>query len=111
MNRKSPVLGHGIELVLATVGASGGVKICVYVFSGQLAQAFKQSQVGLSEDDVLYFLIGGFALIWLSIDTVVRRLWVTYNEKKKGPEPSGPPPEPQTQQENVVPASIPAQDG
>lgn len=39
-SKKSPQLGHAIELILAGVGVSGGVKLCTYVLNGQVAKRF-----------------------------------------------------------------------
>jgi len=93
--KQSPVLSQAIELVISAVGASGGIKICRYVLSGQLTEAFKRNSVPLSEEDVIYFLVGAFALIWLSIDTITRRLWAAYRAARSSspvPLPVPPPP-------------------
>jgi len=77
-HKQSPVLAQAIELVVACIGGAGGVKICLYVFSGKLSAALRSSAGLVSEEDTIYFLIGGFALIWISFETVARRLWLLY---------------------------------
>jgi hypothetical protein len=97
-----PVLGHAIELIIVAVGAAGGFKICGYVLSGQLVTAFRLalaskqhgSVVSVSEDDVLYFLIGGFALIWVSFEGIVRSLWPLYRQRQVRAAPPVPAPVP-----------------
>lgn len=82
--RQPPILSQAIELLISAIGASGGVKICGYVMTGKLAAAFKSNSVPLSEEDVVYFLVGAFALIWLSLDTIIRRLWAAYRAMNGG---------------------------
>jgi hypothetical protein len=85
--KKPPVLNDAIEIIMMAVGASGGVKVCLYVASGQLKAAFRlalqaspNSSVVVSEDDVVYFLIGGLALVWISFQGIMRVLWPLYEQ-------------------------------
>ncbi len=88
----APVLGNAIEIILSAVGATGGVKVCVYVLFGQLAQALATAPkpnnlhflVHVSEEDTVYFFIGGFALMWISLEGIVRRLLPLYRVSKHG---------------------------
>lgn len=34
--------------------------------------------IGAGINDCVYFLIGAFTLIWLSVETISRRLWAAY---------------------------------
>jgi hypothetical protein len=72
--KKTPVLSQSIELVISAVGASGGMKICGLVISGKLSAALKTSPIPLSEDDLIYIFLGGIALIWVSFESIIRRL-------------------------------------
>ncbi len=81
--KQQPVLSQAIELLISAVGASGGIKICRYVLTGQLAAAFKSSSIPLTEEDLVYFLVGAFALIWLSLETISGRLWAAYQMAKR----------------------------
>src|ERR1043165_894682 len=95
--RQSPSLSQAIELILAAVGASGGVKICSLVFTGRLSTAFTQSNVGMESSDIVYVLIGGFALVWLSFETIARRLGAGYSAARITWKAENPPPAGQSQ--------------
>ena len=73
--KKNPALAHAIELLISSLGVSTGVKIGYMVLSGELSAAMKPGTTVLTPDDLYYFVIGGFALIWVSIDTIVKRIW------------------------------------
>jgi hypothetical protein len=79
--KQVPVLSHAIELIGASIAAAGGVKICLFVFTGKLSEVFKLSRI--SEDDVVYFLIGGIALFWLAFEAITRRLWGAFEQVKR----------------------------
>lgn len=75
--QKTPVLAHGMEMLLAGSGLSGGIKILWLVFGGELSRLIETKPAGLltsiSPEDVMYFAVGGIALGWLSIETMVKR--------------------------------------
>jgi len=77
LQKKTPILAHGLELLLSGSGLFGGVKICWLVFSGELSKLIEAKPPGLltsiSPEDVMYFAVGGIALAWLSLETMVKR--------------------------------------
>jgi hypothetical protein len=70
--KQSVNIGLAFELMISALGTSGGVKVCWFAFSPSLAAALQTS--GMSREDVAYFFLGGFALIWISIQTIWRIL-------------------------------------
>ena len=59
-------------------GLVGGGKIFWLVLSGQLIKLIEAQPVGtasnISPEDVVYFAVGGIALVWLSMETIAKRL-------------------------------------
>ncbi len=72
--KNEPVLSDSIELIIASVGASGGLKICGLVLGGELNAALKHSSISFAEDDQLFIFLGCFAPIWVSVAAIIRRL-------------------------------------
>ena len=75
--KKTPVMAHGFELLLSGSGLFGGIKICWFVFGGELSKLIEAKPLGsltsISPEDVIYFAVGGIALGWLSLETIVKR--------------------------------------
>ena len=82
-----PELAMAIELIVAALGASGGLRICWNVLSGKVSALYAQQVRPPSEEDIGCFLIGGFALLWISLEAIVRRFWILY--RKTHPNPAG----------------------
>lgn len=74
---QKPVVGHAIEMLITSVGAVGGFKICRYAVTGELTTALRTISA-MSPEDVVYFFVGGFALLWISVETIVRRIYELY---------------------------------
>ena len=59
-------------------GLVGGGKIFWLVFSGELSRLIQAQPAGaqsnISPEDVVYFAVGGIALVWLSMETIAKRL-------------------------------------
>ena len=59
-------------------GPVGALKIFWFVFGGELNRLINARPAGTppgsSTDDMLYFVVGGFALIWVAVDNIVKRL-------------------------------------
>ncbi len=81
--KKPPVLGHGIELLASGSGLLGGIKLCWLVFDGELSRLIQAAPLGMpsiiAPEDVLYFLVGGVALGWLSLESIIKRLHAVYS--------------------------------
>jgi len=60
--KQPPVLSEAVELIVWAIGVTGGIKVCKYVLTGELSAAFK-STTPIAEEDLVYFLVGGFTLI------------------------------------------------
>ncbi len=61
-----PSLSDGVTIFLSSGGALAGLKVCLISL---LSQKFHQS----FGSDCTYFFLGGFAVIWVSITTIVDR--------------------------------------
>ena len=81
--KKTPILGHGIELLASGSGLLGGIKLCWLVFDGELSRLIHAASNGLSSiiapEDILYFLVGGVALGWISLESIIKRLHAVYS--------------------------------
>jgi hypothetical protein len=75
MLKEAPELGAALELLVSALGVFGGIRVCSYILSGKISTTYSGGAIALSEEDMTYFLVGGFALIWISLATVVRRFW------------------------------------
>ena len=88
--KKQPVLGHGIELLASGSGLLGGIKLCWLVFDGELSRLIHAVPSGMASiiapEDVLYFLVGGVALGWLSLESIVKRLHTVYSRGGRMPQ-------------------------
>ena len=87
--KKQPQLGHGIELLVAGNGLLGGIKLCWLVFDGELSRLIHlvpgNTSSILAPEDVLYFLVGGIALGWLSLESIVKRLYAAFSHEGNAP--------------------------
>jgi hypothetical protein len=92
--KKNPDLKRAFELFIAAVGITAGVKICWYVGTGHLGDSLKKAGVPLADEDLVYFFLGGVALVWLSVDTIFDRLWAAYGVLKSSRVAAPPPPPP-----------------
>ncbi len=72
-NRKDPQIGVALQLLISGVSASGGFKICRCAFSSDFRVAIAKVPY-MTGDDAVYFLLGGFALLWFSIEAIWRKL-------------------------------------
>ena len=83
--RKTPQLSHGIELLVSGSGLLGGLKLCWLVFDGELSRMIQTAPAsalaGIGYEDAVYFLVGGVALGWLSLETVIKRLRATLSSE------------------------------
>ncbi len=83
LRKRQPLLGHGIELLASGTGLLGGIKLCWLVFDGELSRLIQAVPSGMNSviapEDVIYFLVGGVALGWLSLESIVKRLHGAYS--------------------------------
>ncbi len=74
--KKVPALSNGLELLMAGCGLAGGLKILWLVFSGELSRFIEAKPLGtapsLSSEDIIYFAVGGIALTWVSVATIIK---------------------------------------
>jgi len=76
---RPPLLSEGVESIVLGIGwgigwgigVAGGIKVCKFALTGELAAAFKTT-TPIGEEDLVYFLLVGFAPIWISFDSIVR---------------------------------------
>jgi predicted RND superfamily exporter protein len=61
--RKAPDLGDGVSLFLSCNGISAGAKVG---YLGLMAQP-----ATIYSDDRIYILLGGLAVVWVSIQTIL----------------------------------------
>jgi hypothetical protein len=69
--KKPPTLPSAIEIILSSVGLIAGLKIAAFVVDGDFSKLLETKVTGLllelSVEDTIYFLIGGVALMWVSV--------------------------------------------
>jgi hypothetical protein len=75
-NKKSmPSLEDIIQVFLGAVGFFGAIRLMGLVLSGQfstlLKQTTKNSVLSFSEEDVVLIMIGGLAVAWVSLQTII----------------------------------------
>ncbi|HUB66040.1 MAG TPA: hypothetical protein VL981_00985 [Candidatus Methylacidiphilales bacterium] len=62
---------------MSGIGLLGGLKIPWLAINGEIQQLISTKAMGvapnISSEDVVYFAIRGFALSWLSIETIWKR--------------------------------------
>lgn len=72
-------ISKGLEIGLSTIGCTGGVKILVFVLTGEFSKLIKLGETSslvtlkLSEEDNVFLFIGGIALIWINAQIVLRQ--------------------------------------
>jgi low affinity Fe/Cu permease len=64
---RSPSFETAAQLVLSGVGVGTGLKVLKICITADTLQPF-------SDGDRVYILLGGFALIWLSVSTIVKNV-------------------------------------
>jgi hypothetical protein len=74
-NKKLPELADGIQIFVGVVGLFGAFRLTGFAFSGQFSLLVKQSPkntvFSFSEDDVTLIVVGGIAVAWVSIQTII----------------------------------------
>lgn len=75
-NKKSmPLLEDIIQVFLGAVGLFGAIRLMGLVLSGQFSilvrQTTKNSILSFSEEDVVLIMIGGLAVAWVSLQTII----------------------------------------
>ncbi len=58
------LLSDGVMLFLATSGIAAGIKVCTIALNRSLLTTLKEERT--------YIFLGGLAVIWVSVDTVIR---------------------------------------
>ena len=75
--KKPPALAHSMEIIISSIGASGGIKMFCFVLVGDKFNTLvKIPEAGLVEDDAIYFVLGSLALLWVSLSSICSRLAV-----------------------------------
>lgn len=73
-NKKKPELADAVVVCIGIVSIIGAVRLTGFVFTKQFEVMAKasshQGMFSLSTDDALLVMIGGIALIWVSVQTV-----------------------------------------
>ena len=83
--KQEPDLGDGVSIFLSCNGIAVGVKVA---YLGLLAQSglLTQSELlvqslKMSANDRIYILLGGLAVIWVSIQTILKIIGNCYKEQ------------------------------
>lgn len=72
---KKPELVDGIIVFVGAVSVVGAVRLAGFVFTGEFSKVATinhgESLWGLSSEDAVFLVIGGLALAWVSIQTIL----------------------------------------
>ena len=66
--RKEAKLEEGVVVLLAASGIAGGIKVFV------LGVTLNQTQLDFVQIERMYLIIGGVAIVWVSVQAILQRI-------------------------------------
>jgi hypothetical protein len=74
-NAEKPELADAINIIFGTMGFFGSIRLMGFVFSGEFVNFLKAPHAdtvwSLTDEDATLLVIGGLALAWVSIQTII----------------------------------------